>query len=440
MVTPRGLTVPANRWDTLAGIHPDPLPRVSVIVVHFEQQAQLDRTLAALAQQSYPAHLIEVIVVDDGSAVPPRVAPGVLLVRQDDQGFRLAAARNLGVCHSTGSVLCFLDADTSPEPGYIEALTRLPAVAPETVTVGRRRHADFSGIDPFVAIKDAAARHPLPEPAWLADAYRDSRDLLDADDRSYRFVIGAVIACSRWFFDEVGGFDETFDSYGGEDWEWAYRAWLAGAILAHVPDAVAWHDGAEWAERTVPTPAVVAAKNAETFLLADRIPVPGSGPRAVLSARADLVVTLAATGPKAAVFAAVDALLEALPRAHVVVRDSDAEIFTADPRVIGATDAAAPFARRFDRARIVIKIRRLAVVEATVLLDLVTKFDRAGGGTCEVLHEGAPLMTIEHRRARVRRDRWSRNDLFPTRTESITEVVPLDDRVSLAAYLGGWLR
>jgi len=456
MVTPQGATVPGNRWDTLVGVVPDPLPHVSVIVVHYEQQAQLDRTLAALTRQSYPAHLIEIIVVDDGSAVSPRVGATVTLLRQEDRGFRLAAARNLGVRHSTGSVLCFLDADTSPEPGYVEALTRLPAVAPEAVTVGRRRHADFTGLASDTDIEVAAAHHPLPEPAWLRDAYCASRNLLDADDRSYRFVIGAVIGCSRWFFDEVGGFDETFDSYGGEDWDWAYRAWLAGAILAHIPDAVAWHDGPEWAARSEVTPEVAAAKNAETLALATRIPSPGSGARAVASSRADIVVSMSmsmsvsvsvsrslsvsAEASAAVAFAAVDGVLSALPRAHVIVPDRVAELFRADPRVVAARDAAhASAGSRFDRARISIELPRAAIVDPATFAALLTDFERDGGGTWRVLADDEHLMTIEHRRARERRRRWSREDAFPARTETLTGVVLLDEHFSLAAYLGGWL-
>ena len=33
----------------------------------------------------------------------------------------------------------------------------------------------------------------------------------------------------RDLFAEVGGFDERFTSYGGEDWELAHRLWVAGA-------------------------------------------------------------------------------------------------------------------------------------------------------------------------------------------------------------------
>ena len=68
----------------------------------------------------------------------------------------------------------------------------------------------------------------------------------------------------------VGGFDETFVVYGGEDWDFGWRAWLAGATFAHEPAAVAWHDGPDAGARDLD----VAAKNAESLLLASKIPLP----------------------------------------------------------------------------------------------------------------------------------------------------------------------
>ncbi|WP_309248186.1 glycosyltransferase family 2 protein, partial [Rothia santali] len=140
----------------------------------------------------------------------------------------------------------------------------------------------------------------MTEPAWLADEYRRSGNLLRADDRSYRFVISAVLTCTRWFFEAVGGFDETFQQYGGEDWEWAHRAWAQGALLAHEPLAVAWHDGPDWADRS---PADARrAKNAETLALADRIPVAGSRGRALTPTRPEHVVRLQGPLSPAAAF------------------------------------------------------------------------------------------------------------------------------------------
>jgi len=74
-------------------------------------------------------------------------------------------------------------------------------------------------------------------------------------------------------FRELGGFDERFTGYGGEDWELAHRARSAGAVLAHVPDAVAWHDGPDWALRG-DADSRRAAKNIETATLAALLPDP----------------------------------------------------------------------------------------------------------------------------------------------------------------------
>jgi cellulose synthase/poly-beta-1,6-N-acetylglucosamine synthase-like glycosyltransferase len=253
--------VPGNRWDLLAG-HRAPRPRVGVVVVHYEQHAQLARTLAALREQTLPP--VDVVVADDGSATLPDA--GVRVVTQPDRGFRAAAARNRGVRHVDGEVLVFLDADTVPEPRFLEELTCRVALCPDVLAVGRRRH------------RDPGTGRELPEPAWLRDAYAASRDLLDADGRSFRFVISAVMACRRGLFEDVGGFDERFVGYGGEDWDLAYRAWNAGGVLVHERGAVAWHDGPDWAGR----PDERERKSLEAQRLAELIPEPhtrGAGAR-----------------------------------------------------------------------------------------------------------------------------------------------------------------
>lgn len=155
-------------------------------------------------------------------------------------------------------MLVFLDADTAPEPRFLEELTRRIAVCPDVLAVGRRRHAD------------PVTGRELPEPVWLREGYAASRDLLDADGRSFRFVISAVLGCRRSLFDDLGGFDERFVGYGGEDWDLAYRAWNTGAVLVHEPGAVAWHDGPDWSGR----PDERARKNLEAARLAELIPEP----------------------------------------------------------------------------------------------------------------------------------------------------------------------
>ena len=272
--------VPGNRWDLLDRVTPIHPPTVSVIVPYYDGQGQLDRLLGALGAQTHASDHLQIIVADDGSPTPPIVrAPAGLqveVVTQERRGFRAAAARNLGAARADGDILCFLDQDTWPEPGYVHAMTRLPALLPDALVTGRRRHADLDGYDVQQVTQWIGGRSPddgavLAEPSWLLDQHEASGDLLQIGPESNRYVISAVMACSRRLFHEIGGFDEDFVRYGGEDWEFAHRALCAGAVLAHVPDAVAWHDGPSWADRGDPE-ARRQQRNEETAFVVARIP------------------------------------------------------------------------------------------------------------------------------------------------------------------------
>ncbi len=284
--------VPGNRFDLLDG-YPVPRPRVSVVVAHYRQPDQLARTWAALCAQTLPP--VEVVIADDGTdppPVPPSGGPPVRVVTQADRGFRAAAARNRGVRATSGEVLVFLDADTVPEPEFLERLTRRVALCPDVLAVGRRRHADLAAL-PAGAHPARAAE--LPEPAWLARGYAGSRDLLDADGSSFRYVISAVLACRRSLYDRLGGFDERFVGYGGEDWDLAYRAWNAGAVLVHERAAVAWHDGPDWGRRGE-DPAVKAREAAR---LAALVPEPSTRGGAPHGGLPDVLVEVRPGAPRA---------------------------------------------------------------------------------------------------------------------------------------------
>ncbi len=422
--------VPGNRWDLVAHRQPHP-PRVSVIVTHYAQPDELARTLAALARQDHPRELLEIIVADDGSPRVPVIPEGVRLVRQDDRGFRAAAARNLGASAATGDVLCFLDADTTPEPTYIRRLSRLPALLPEAVTVGRRRHADLSGIATEAPIEAVGPEHELTEPAWLREAYERSADLLHADDRSYRYVISAVLACSRSFFDEVGGFDETFSSYGGEDWEWAHRAWQSGAVLAHVPDAVAWHDGPDWADRDGVDRADEG--NRQSLLLSRRIPVDGSAARGVLSRDADLLVVVPGTPSPAAAFVCADSFLAASPRSAVTMDAIPPEAaLDGDPRIsIGSDDTD---------ARIVLRLESPAVVlDPEALRSALSVLAEGDVGTLRLVSPGGSLVGVARsRRAMSREKRWGMAAGHASAEVVVAGLHLLRAQPHVEAWVGRW--
>jgi GT2 family glycosyltransferase len=272
-------------------------PTVSVVVPHHESPHDLDLLLTALELQDHPLHLLDVVVADDGSRTLPDPGPrpyAVRVVAQADDGFRAAAARNLGAAAARGAILCFLDADTVPEPGYVSAVVRHVAHGADLV-VGRRRHADLAATSPGQLRRwltdGTEAPEVLEEPAWLADAYARTDDLRAAGDDAYRFVISAVLSVTRELFQAVGGFEEAFRSYGGEDWEFAHRCWLRGADFVHAPDAVAWHDGPDFGART-PDAEALWSRNVEALALARFVPGIATRGSDLVWAHPDVVVRL----------------------------------------------------------------------------------------------------------------------------------------------------
>ncbi|MFB9732003.1 glycosyltransferase [Ornithinimicrobium kibberense] len=288
-------------------------PAVSVVVPYYRGQAMLDVILAQLDAQEGVAGGLEVVVADDGSPEPPTVRGTradaetggggtvvtagrwpVRVVRQGRDGFRAGAARNLGARHAAGRVVVFVDGDTVPATGTVAALQKACRTTGSTLAVGHRRHATLTRADGSVTWPP---QDELPEPEWLAQGFAATADLAEADDGGFRWIISAVMAVDRALWDVLGGFDERLKGYGGEDWELAWRAWLAGADLAHVPEAVAWHDGPDLKGREGEEAEHLArTKNAETGRLAPLLPHPLVRGRGWTHPCPDVVALVEATG------------------------------------------------------------------------------------------------------------------------------------------------
>jgi glycosyltransferase involved in cell wall biosynthesis len=99
-------------------------PAVSVIVPLYNGRKYIERCLAGIFEQTYPAHCYEVIVVDndsnDGSAKLVGKYPQVRLLTEFKRG--AYAARNRGVKLARGGVLAFTDADCWPSRTWLEEL------------------------------------------------------------------------------------------------------------------------------------------------------------------------------------------------------------------------------------------------------------------------------------------------------------------------------
>jgi glycosyl transferase family 2 len=388
--------VPHNRWDLLAP-YPRPAPTVTVVVTHYEQHHLLDRMARALLRQTQRP--TQVVLADDGSARPPALDLGSIattVVRQEDRGFRAAAARNLAVRHSTGEILVFLDADTLPEPGCLAALTRAVTRCPDILAVGRRRHTSFAALDEHEDPGEATA---LPEPRWLSDAYTDSCDLLHADGRSFRFVISAVLACRRVLFDDIGGFDERFVGYGGEDWDLAYRAWNTGAVLVHEPAAVAWHDGPDWDGRDEGAEVM----DQQSARLATVIPEPHTRGAPLPGHFPDVLVTVHPAGDFADTVRIVHSLLR---QTH---RDLGIHLPTTDDRLVDTYGTAIRTESwtREQRARARVQVDVHAPLPPDTITRAVDALVTADLGRVDLVLDARPVGTAWSTRALGRARRWS---------------------------------
>jgi succinoglycan biosynthesis protein ExoW len=110
----------------------DSTPRIAVVIPYFQRRAGLlRRALESVASQLYlPA---QVIVVDDGSPVPPTLEldeeltqrlPNFTLVRQENQGISGARNTALASVRSDMDAVAFLDSDDTWDAPHLEYAAR----------------------------------------------------------------------------------------------------------------------------------------------------------------------------------------------------------------------------------------------------------------------------------------------------------------------------
>jgi glycosyltransferase involved in cell wall biosynthesis len=198
---------------------------ISVVVPTRDRPDQLERCLAALERQT-ASDLIEVIVVDDGSANPAAVEEvvrdrsQVQLVRQAGAG--PAAARNSGVRAARGTYICFTDDDCEPRAEWVERLAGSlsgGAVAAAGVTLS------------------GSPGNPLAEASELIAAA-----LSPAQDGSegLAFAPSNNLGCRAELLTAFP-FDETFPVAAGEDRDWCARLRAAGHVLVRESAAIVVH-------------------------------------------------------------------------------------------------------------------------------------------------------------------------------------------------------
>jgi GT2 family glycosyltransferase len=117
-------------------------PKVSVVLATYNRFESLLRLLSTLSLQTLPPDRFEVIVVDDGSAVPVRdlvdprrYAFPLSVIAQKNAG--PSAARHRGVLEARGEILVLLDDDMELPPRFLEMHLGYHAGGRPTAVFGR---------------------------------------------------------------------------------------------------------------------------------------------------------------------------------------------------------------------------------------------------------------------------------------------------------------
>jgi glycosyltransferase involved in cell wall biosynthesis len=221
--------------------------KCSVIIPTYNRVTLLRHTLDSLVRQSLPPEQFEVLVVDDGSSDSTDVMVADYRDRlslryffQEDEGWRVAKARNVGVANAKADVCVFIDSGVLLHSGCLRAHIASHETADGPVAVcgyvyGFNENNEDADLinqaidfdDPDGTIKGMADRGQ-----WLdlrEEFYVRHDDEIGDLPAPWTIFWTCNVSARTEQIRSVGLFDEKFKRWGGEDLDLAYRLYCDGA-------------------------------------------------------------------------------------------------------------------------------------------------------------------------------------------------------------------
>ncbi|WP_440617041.1 glycosyltransferase [Cysteiniphilum sp. 6C5] len=229
---------------------------VSVVIPTYNRQNLLKKTLASLSEQMIDKNSFEVIVVDDGGDDDSqdlvesfKAKINVKYLWQEDLGFRVSKARNLGALNASGEILTFVDS------GVVLHSQSLSSI----IEQHQNAEKDIATIGYVYGFEVDFNQHPyLRDQTHQADEYIDycqRNNIGDIRDFQYN-LLGRNISTwpapfdiywtclatvSKESFMKAGMFDESYTSWGGEDVDLGIRLYLQGNCFLLNKQALGFH-------------------------------------------------------------------------------------------------------------------------------------------------------------------------------------------------------
>lgn len=191
--------------------------------------------------ETTPSNVLkEIIVVDDGSSPPlstnhlgeeARRAYGVRVIRHD-KTVGLIGAKKDGGDAAVGDVVVFFDCHVAPQPGWHKEFLTLMRENYRRVVVPEITDLD---IDTWKQRRGSRGQSKCYI-TWDADF-----KWFNSPDRYVPILSGGLLAISKRWWNETGGYDEHMTGWGGENLDQSLRTWLCGGEIVIASKAQVAH-------------------------------------------------------------------------------------------------------------------------------------------------------------------------------------------------------
>ena len=221
---------------------------ITVVIPTYNNKHLLARTLESLCKQNLNKSQFEVIVVDDGSsdgtaatAAEYRDRINLLYFFQPDQGYRVAAARNIGINNAHFKTILFIDCGIVVSSRLLALHIERQKNRSDLVIIGTSygvldystRCADL--INAVVKENIDAALEELSNKEETFDCRAEYLESIDYNlskmKAPWLVLWGGHVSASTETLRSIGGFDEWFSHWGGEDNEIGIRLQQAGCTF-----------------------------------------------------------------------------------------------------------------------------------------------------------------------------------------------------------------
>lgn len=212
-------------------------PLFSILIVAYQSAGDLNRLFDCLARQTQ--NDFETILIDNASpknGVTSELAQRANIFVQNTQNIGFARANNQAAKLANGRWLCLLNPDAFPHDDWLEEITKAIAKYSDVGAFGSLQLLD----DNPQLLDGAGDCFSISGIAWRG-GHRKPRPKLLNDGECFSPCAAAAI-WDKNRFQELGGFEEGFNSYY-EDVDLGFRHRLLGGRCVQLSKAIVQHRG-----------------------------------------------------------------------------------------------------------------------------------------------------------------------------------------------------